>query len=486
MATDDSTIDLANSAATDSVSKRPQPSGIFNYGEALQKSYLFYEAQRAGELPEDNRIDWRGDSTLQDGSDVGLDLSGGYFDAGDTVKFGLPMAAAMTMLSWGADEYREGYERSGQLDEAMDAIKWGTDYMLNAHVVENGKTKAFYGQVGLGDIDHRYKGPVETASVYRPSSKIDRQNPGTDLAAETAAALAAASIVFEPTDPAYANKLLTNAKQLYEFADTHRDGYSNSIADTKKFYASNGNYQEDLSWGATWLYKATGEERYLDKAIANYNGVNWTQSWGDRALGNAVLLAQENPEDNRYARDAKRWLDNWADGGEGVKYTPGGFAWIAEWGSASLASNAAFISGVYSDTVEDPGGKYSEFAESQIDYLLGENPQQFSYMVGFGDNYAKKVHHRNAIGNLDINSNANNPNILYGGLVGGLKRPNDNAYQDNRTDYVGNEVALDANAGMTGALARMYSKYGGNPLTDAQLNALPGISVDLPTNTESV
>ena len=70
----------------------------FNYAEALQKSFLFYEAQRAGELPEDNRIPWRGDSTLTDGKDVGRDLSGGYFDAGDNVKFGFPMAASMTMI----------------------------------------------------------------------------------------------------------------------------------------------------------------------------------------------------------------------------------------------------------------------------------------------------------------------------------------------------------------------------------------------------
>ena len=69
--------------------------GDFNYGEALQKSFLFYEAQRAGDLPVDNRIDWRGDSTLNDGADVGLDLSGGYFDAGDHVKFVFPMASSM-------------------------------------------------------------------------------------------------------------------------------------------------------------------------------------------------------------------------------------------------------------------------------------------------------------------------------------------------------------------------------------------------------
>ena len=451
--------------------------GKFNYGEALQKSFLFYEAQRAGDLPADNRIDWRGDSTLQDGADVGLDLRGGYFDAGDTVKFGLPMAAAMTQLAWGADEYRNGYERSGQLDEAMDAIKWGTDFILNAHVVEDGKTKAFYGQVGSSDIDHNYSGRVEDATdIYRPAFKIDTENPGTDLAAETAAALASASIVFRSTDASYADKLLTNAKQLYEFADTYRADYSNSITDA--LYTSPGVYKEQLSWGATWLYKATGDERYMNQAIANYNGVDWTQSWGSRSLGTAVLLAQEKPQDSRYAKDAKKWLDHWADGGAGVKYTPGGFAWITEWGSAQLAASAAFVAGIYSDTVEDPAGKYNDFAERQIDYLLGENPNQFSYMVGFGDNFPKQPHHRNANGFIDFKTAVDNPYTLYGGLVGGLKRPDDNAYQDVRADYVGNEVALEGNSGLTGAIARMYSKYGGDPLTDAQLNALPGISVE--------
>jgi len=70
----------------------------FNYGEALQKSLFFYEAQRSGDLPASNRVNWRGDSGMTDGSDVGRDLTGGWYDAGDHVKFGLPMAASATML----------------------------------------------------------------------------------------------------------------------------------------------------------------------------------------------------------------------------------------------------------------------------------------------------------------------------------------------------------------------------------------------------
>ena len=42
--------------------------GNFNYGEALQKSLLFYELQRSGALPEETRCNWRGDSGLTDGA----------------------------------------------------------------------------------------------------------------------------------------------------------------------------------------------------------------------------------------------------------------------------------------------------------------------------------------------------------------------------------------------------------------------------------
>ena len=51
-----------------------------NYKDVLHKSLLFYEAQRSGHLPADNRVSWRRDSCLTDGSDVGLDLTGGYND----------------------------------------------------------------------------------------------------------------------------------------------------------------------------------------------------------------------------------------------------------------------------------------------------------------------------------------------------------------------------------------------------------------------
>jgi hypothetical protein len=58
---------------------------------------------------------------------------------------------------------------------------------------------------------------------------------GSDLAAETAAALAAASIVFNKTDATYTDTLITHAKELYDFAYNYRGKYSDNIDVTNSY-----------------------------------------------------------------------------------------------------------------------------------------------------------------------------------------------------------------------------------------------------------
>ena len=74
--------------------------GNYNYGDALAKSLLFYQLQESGKLSEEtlSRTNWRADSGLNDGADNGLDLTGGWYDAGDNVKFNLPMAYSSMIL----------------------------------------------------------------------------------------------------------------------------------------------------------------------------------------------------------------------------------------------------------------------------------------------------------------------------------------------------------------------------------------------------
>lgn len=61
-----------------------------------------------------------------------MDLSGGYYDAGDNVKYQLPMAFTITLLAWSVLEYGDEIARAGQLQFAQNTIQWGTDYFLKA------------------------------------------------------------------------------------------------------------------------------------------------------------------------------------------------------------------------------------------------------------------------------------------------------------------------------------------------------------------
>lgn len=104
-------------------------SSYHDYTDALSKSILFFEGQRSGYLPQDQRITWRGNSGLGDGWMVNTNLTGGYYDAGDNVKFGFPMAFTTTMLAWSVIEFGENMPAS-ELRNAFFSIKWATDYLL--------------------------------------------------------------------------------------------------------------------------------------------------------------------------------------------------------------------------------------------------------------------------------------------------------------------------------------------------------------------
>lgn len=452
-----------------------------NYGEALQKSIYFYEAQQSGVLPSWNRVPWRGNATELDGSDVGLDLSGGWYDAGDHVKFGLPMAASATLLAWGVIENPQAYQGSGQMVHIKNNLRFVADYFVAAHPQPN----LFYGQVGNGHDDHGWWGPVEVLedqnheAANRPAHAISEQCPGSDLAGETAAALAAISMVFADDDPTYAATLLSHSEQLYAFADSFRGKYSDCITDAQSFYRSWSGYQDELVWSAAWLYRATRQQAYLDAAESHYQSMNkghgWTHAWDDKSYGSFVLLAQLTG-DSDYESKAQNWLDYWSTGynGSRVNYTPGGLAQLDQWGANRYAANTAFIALVYADYLANssPGNSriqtYYDFAVGQMEYLLGDNPMGHPYQIGLSDVGPINPHHRTAHGSWSnsISSPTNNRHLLVGALVGGPG--NGDSYIDDRSDYIANEVAVDYNAGFTSALARLYLDFGGAPIPEDQ------------------
>lgn len=129
----------------------------------------------------------------------------------------------------------------------------------------------------------------------RPLTQVNTSFPGTDVAAETAAALASASLVFKASNSAYSASLVKHAKQLFTFADNYRQSYSISIPEVRTFYNSTG-YGDELLWAAGWLYHATGDKSYFDYVtgkngddFANWGSPTWF-SWDNKLAGAQVYL----------------------------------------------------------------------------------------------------------------------------------------------------------------------------------------------------
>ncbi|KAL2926778.1 Endoglucanase 6 [Bienertia sinuspersici] len=448
-----------------------------DYGDALSKGILFYEAQRSGVLPHNQRVTWRSHSGLNDGKTSGVDLVGGYYDAGDNVKFGLPMAFTVTMMSWSVVEYGRQMASNGELSHALDAIKWGTDYFIKAHPEPN----VLYGEVGDGNTDHYCWQRPEDMTTDRSAYKIDPSRPGSDLAGETAAAMAAASIVFHRTNPAYARELLTHARQ------------------------------DELLWASAWLYKATNDQYYLGYLAKNaeaLGGTGWAITefgWDVKYAGVQVLVSKflmqgkagaYRPVFEKYQQKAEYFMCSClGKGTKNVQKTPGGLIFRQRWNNIQFVTSASFLMTVYSDYLSSARSSM-QCSAGRIDYILGDNPRATSYMVGYGNNYPQHVHHRaSSIVSYKVDPTfvtcrggygtwygmkSSDPNVLTGATVGGPDAYDN--FADERDNYEQTEPATYNNAPLIGVLARLTGHSGYNQLLPASSNSHIAINQKVTTS----
>lgn len=481
------------------------------YSDALLKGILFFEAQRSGKLPADNRIPWRGDSCLSDGSDVGLDLSRAYFDSGDQVVFGLPLSFSLSMMAFGLVEYGDSY--GAEKDRAIAALKWGTDWLLRAHASEN----ELYVQVGDGDKDHACWMRPEDLNMKRPSFKVDSSRPGSEVAAEAAAALAAASIVFRERDPAYHDILVYHAIQLFHFADTHRGSYSDSVLAAASFYKSYSGYGDELLWAAAWLHRATSDPTYIaymngpnsNEGPLNWKGTATEISWDDKRAAAQLLTARlvllgQQPSGSAFDH-YKTAFDGFVCSyvTENVPKTAAGLPWIREWLPLQYVTTSAFVIAVYGDLLQQAnasltcsGSTYTSdmllaYSKKQADYILGANPRGMSYMVGLGTSFPQRVHHRAAsIPNDGVHYSCGegfrffqtsdpNPNVLEGGIVGGPDQADN--YQDARTNFKQSEASVYVVGPFLGLAARLS---GSSPPPTVAMEPKSTVSTAAPSATE--
>ncbi|XP_024526980.1 endoglucanase 18 [Selaginella moellendorffii] len=398
------------------------------------------------------------------------------------------MAFTITMLCWGAIEYGRLIDAAGEMGNLRDAIRWGTDYFLRA----NTGSSELWVQVGDPYKDHNCWQRPEDMESPRKSYLINQTSPGTEVAAETSAALASASIVFQSSDPSYSTKLLQSAIRLFQFADRFRGTFSGGCP----FYCSVSGYQDELLWAASWLYKSTGSSMYLSYVIdhADKSGIVSEFSWENKHAGVQVFLSTLYLKGGGF--DAlKRYKDE-ADfffcatlpntSQTQVDRTPGGFIYVRSGANTQYSIGASFLAAVYADSLAQAQVSSTvscgrtllgprdllNFAKGQADYILGDNPRRISYMVGFGSSFPQQPHHRGAsiesVAKLHArvscgegfytwySSKSPNPNELTGAIVGGPDR--DDSFVDLRSNSAQLEPTTYVNAPFVGLLARLTAQ----------------------------
>ena len=428
-----------------------------NHARALGLSLKFYEAQRSGKLP-DRDVPWRRDAFTKERTADGRDATGGFFDAGDHVRFMLPQATTLTILAHGLIDFQGGYRAAGLYTKGARVLKWGADFLKRCVL---GRDR-IVGQIGLGGPDHAvWVRPDEIRQPY-PVLELNPQKPGSDVAGSMAAALAAASIALNSS--AY----LKAAETAFAFGVRYPGRYDASIGDASGFYKSSSCY-DDLALGAAWLYRATRNPQYLRQAKSlletnlRVEKLGWPSvDWDNvQRMAMIVLSAVDRDSRSKHAGAIDTFKKAWTRGQDGVGVTPRGLRWLAKWGPLRYNGNALYAILAHAKSARDQK-TYRDavcFARSQAAYLLGANPGGRSYMVGYGPKYPQRPHHRAASCPLPpapcgwewFDRDAPNPNVLLGAIVGGPGL--DDSYADRRDDYIRNEVAIDYNAGWTSALA---------------------------------
>ncbi|KAJ3672414.1 hypothetical protein LUZ60_007135 [Juncus effusus] len=315
----------------------------------------------------------------------------------------------------------------------------------------------YYFLLKVGDpvVDHGCWERPETMTETRPLLYINKTSPGSDVAGETAATFAAASLVFKSTDATYSSTLLTHSEQLFNFADSNRGIYSETFPDIQLYYKSTG-YEDELLWAASWLYHATGNSTYLRYAVENgakFSGYGDPSyfGWDDKRAGIQVLLSRVHFFSNStsLSNDIYDGLLNYMDTAEGVMCV------IIPDTPVSTTDR----------TKNASPNDMRNFATSQAEYILGNNPLNMSYLVGFGTKYPQQVHHRGASIPADENpsctdrtwlmSSNPNPNIAIGALVGGPSQTD--TYDDVRTNALQGEPTTYSSALFTGLLTGLAS-----------------------------
>ena len=458
-----------------------------DYIEAAWMTTRFYGAQRSGQGP-----NWVLDGTNNPTSFTGdkyngKDVSGGWFDCGDHVMYGQSQGFASYVLALSFAEFTKGFYdlytgdytdykaskdytrkggKSNDIRDLLEELRYEADFWVKAAIDES----HFVTVKGDGNKDHN---KWVTAGAMTKLGNGDGGEP-RDITATAedsftpgmAAAMLAVMARIDPDESAR-EKYLKAAKTAFAYAKK-----KNGVTNSQGFYDKSwwqGIYEDGPCLAAMELFRTTKDSSYVTEAKKFYDKINFEKnsysrmSYSDASPITYVLgdfYFNWHPQGD--LAGSQTYLDHiYADNvdSKGIFNKD-----IKDAGFPTRSpSGGAFMYALYAKFSKDDS--YDDVIEKNIGYLLGDNSNKKSYVVGFtrnGANAPTKPHHRGYYGNedpgRDVNGVGSAPekNKLLGGMIAG--NFNSGSHDGNVSNWQVNEVCVDINAPLVGALGYILSK----------------------------
>jgi endoglucanase len=439
-----------------------------------------------------------------------IDASGGWWDAGDYLKFVQTESYTVALMLAGVRDFPNQMGAGSSSSNFSAEARFGTDWLQK---MWDDSTKTFYYQVGIGDgnsqtvSDHDIWRLPQADDTYQSCSSHYRYichrpvfintagganaSISPNLAGRMAAALAECYQVFKGSDPAYANRCLLSAEHIFDLANTAPSG--NLLTVIPFSFYPESEWRDDLELGATELYFAVQAGGlpaglpHTDPTFYLTAGAKWANAYisgpGDASdtlnlydvsglahyeLYRAIGLAG-NPSGLAVTQaallaDLKKQLDQ-AVTQAGSDPFGFGFPWAA-YDTTSHGGGLVVMANEYDNLTNSTA--YAAYASRWLANVLGTNAWGTSLIVGDGNTFPHCMQHQvaNLLGSLSGTSPVLKGAVVEGpnsiatkGLLSGMRtcpvdgvdvfaqfNGNGAVFRDNVQSYSTVEPAIDLTA----------------------------------------
>ena len=413
-----------------------------------------------------------------------LNVLGGWYDAGDHGKYvvngGISVWTLLALyertkylhgnLAAFADGTQSIPENTNGVPDLLDEARWELEFLLEMQVP--------MGQAKAGMVHHKiHDSSWTTLGRVPPEASKDRflHAPSTAATLNLAATAAQCFRVWKDIDAAFGERCRLAAIRAWNAAQQFPAVYAPNYANQGGGPYDDGDVSDEFYWAACELYLALGSAELLDFVQNSPHHLKFptetghehvtqptSMTWQSTAALGAISLAivpsalgeQGQTETLRQliTAAADEYLKIIEAQGYRVPLHPGSNGHYP-WGSNSLVANNALVLSLAHDFTHQP--KYLNGTISGLDYLLGRNPLNLSYVSGFGEHAFENPHHRFWAHQKRSSFPHPPPGALAGGPNSRLQDPTSSrlkgcppqrCYIDHVDAWSVNEVAINWNA----------------------------------------